>query len=146
MALIIYPDTGWDSFVSVADADTIIGGFTSDGGYSALDAAGKEAILKQTALQIRLCPNIVLPDAVESDLELAQCYLTTHALTTDMLSFDSADRAVTKEKVGEIEVAYDSSYKATDNSGFPTLVYQLLSRYGCRNTASGFSQGTLFRG
>ena len=148
MALIIYPTEFWNTFASVAAADIIIGGFVASDGqaaYLALDEAGKEAILSQTALQMKLCKNIVLPDTLESDLEVAQCYLVVHALTTDMLSFDSNDRAVTSESVDVISVSYDASKKGS-NGDFPPMVSALLGQYGCTGTSGSFGQISLGRG
>ena len=147
MALIIFPLDNYDSFVSVVDADAIIGGFVvSDGqtAYLAGDEAYKEAILKQTCLQIRLCPNISLPADIESNLELAQCYLVVHALTVDMMSYDANDRAVTKEQVGTLSVEYDANLKG-DVSEFDSMTSALLKQYGCNNKSSGFGQSYLGR-
>ncbi len=148
MALIIYPTDYWDTFASVQIADTIIGNFVVSAGqtaYLALDEAGKEAILRQTALQMKLCPSIVLPETLENDLELAQCYLTTHALTTDMLSFDANDKAITGERVDTLGVTYDVDKKGS-NSDFDDMTSALLKQYGCNNQASGFTQISLGRG
>ncbi len=141
MALILYPAENWDSFASVEAADIIIGGFVDDGGYLTLDEAGKEAILRQTALQIKLCKNITLPATLESDLEVAQCYLVTYAMTVNMLAYDPNGRAVTGESVGEISVSYDASYKSGDASSFPPMTESLLNQYGCSSSTGGFSQG-----
>ena len=147
MALVIFPLDNYDSFVSVADADAIIGGFVvSDGqtAYLAGDEAYKEAILKQTCLQIRLCPNISLPADIENNLELAQCYLVVHALTVDMMSYDPYDKAVTKESVSTISTEYDVNMKG-DASDFDTMTSALLKPYGCSNKSSGFSQSYIGR-
>ncbi len=147
MALIIYPTADYDSFVSVLDADTIIGGFVSDNGYSDLDEAGKEAILRQTALQIQLCNAIVLPATAEYNLQLAQCYLTVYAISVDMMYYDPNNRAIIEEHAGEVGAAYNPSYKVDNNAGYPPVVESLLSQYGCNqsNTSSGFSQVPLTR-
>jgi len=147
MALILYPTDNWNSFASVQVADIIIGGFVASDGqaaYLAGDDAYKEAILTQTALQIKLCPNISLPATLENDLELAQCYLVTHALTVDMMSYDANDRAVTKEQVGTLSVEYDANLKG-DVSEFDSMTSALLKQYGCSNKSSGFGQSYLGR-
>ena len=148
MALILYPQDNWDSFASVSAADIIIGGFVTSAGqtaYLALDEAGKEAILRQTALQIKLCPSMVLPDTLENDLEVAQCYLTVHALTTDMLAFDSNDKAITSERVDTLAVTYDVDKKGS-NAEFDNMTSALLAQYGCNAQSSGFKQISLGRG
>lgn len=147
MALIVYPTANWDSFNSEADATTKITGFAASEGktaYLALDEAGKEAILRQTALQIKLCPSIVLPDGIESDLALAQCYLTVHALSVDMMSYDANSNAITSEKVGSLAVSYNS-HKKGSNSAFDTMTQALLKQYGCKSQKSGFSQSYIGR-
>lgn len=147
MALIIYPEDNWNSFISIADADITIGAFVASPGqekYLGYDDAQKEAILKQTALQIKLCKNITLPDEATYDLELAQCYLTTHALEVNMIAYDASADSVTAESVGEISVAYDTNKKDTNDS-FPPMVTSILSQYGCKSTSGGFSQGYVGR-
>ncbi len=129
MSLIIYPTADWDSFISVTDADIIIGGFVNPGTYLTLDEAGKEALLRQTALQIKLCSGITLPTTVESDLELAQCYLTVQASELDMVTYDDSG-AITREKVDVLEVEYDVGYK-TPNTTFNAMTAGLLQSYGC---------------
>ena len=147
MALIIYPQPSWDTFASVEIADLIIGGSVVDAGVTAyldLDETGKEQILRQTALQIKLCPSIVLPDDNTSDLELAQCYLVTHAISMDMIAYDPYDKAVTAESVDSLSVAYDASKKGS-NADFPTMTQALLKQYGCSGQTSSFSQVFLGR-
>ena len=143
----VYPIVNWDSFISVVDADTLISGFVASNGvtaYLTLDTEGKEAILRQTALQMKLCKNITLPDTNESDLGLAQCYLTVHALETNMLSFDSNERAVTSETVDVISVTYNANLKGS-NYDFPYIVSNILGQYGCTGKSSGAKQVFLGR-
>ena len=148
MALIVYPLENWDSFVDETRAIALIGGFVSSAGtlaFEALDSTGKEAILRQTALQIRLCPNIILPTDNESNLEYAQCYLTTHALITNMLSFDANDKSISEEHAGEVGVSYDTKLKASDNTEFDPMTKALLKNYGCKSSNRGFSQSYVGR-
>lgn len=149
MGLIIYPADLWQSFTTVLEADLIISTFVESEGKavwgSYTDDAPKEAILAQTGLQIKLCPGIKLPDAVTTDLELAQCYLVIHALTTDMLSFDANSKAISEEHAGAVGVSYDTSLKADDNMTFDPMTQALLRQYGCSSSNSGFSQSYLGR-
>jgi len=142
--LIVYPNQDWNTFVDIARSDILIGSFVSDNGYSALDDTANEAILIQTALQVRLCDKIVLPTAINNDLELAQCYLTTHALNIDMLSFDSNDKAISSERAGSVGVTYDTQYKTSNNGIFPPVVKSLLRPYGCVSS-SNINTSTLSR-
>ena len=143
MSLIIFPDAGWNTFASEPEAVAIIGGFVpSDGSlaFAALDTSGREAILKQTALQIKLCNKIKLPTDAEEDLKTAQCYLTVYALSVDMMSYDVNAKAITEEHAGAVGVTYDSSYKASDNTAFDPMTQALLSQYGCKSSNTGLSQ------
>lgn len=139
MALIVYPAEDWDSFVSVLRADEIIGNFVDDAGFLAMDEATKEAYLRQTALQISLCKNITLPDDIAQGLEVAQCYLVTHAIGIDMIAYDPNDSAINSEAVDTIKVSYDTALKNGAGT-FPPMVQSLLSPYGCTSTSGGFSQ------
>ncbi len=143
--LIIYPDEHYDSFLSVANCTVLSDRYITGNKFGQLaDDAAKEVILRQTALQIAACSNIVLPTTVTTDLAMAQMYLVEHALTTDMMSYDANARAVTSETVDVISVTYDASKKGS-NSDFPTMVSALLKQYGCSGTSGGFSQIPLGR-
>ena len=81
---------------------------------------------------------------LENDLEVAQCYLTVHALTVDMLAFDYNDKAITGERVDTLGVTYDVDKKGSA-SDFDTMTQALLSQYGCSNSNTGFRQSFLGR-
>ena len=144
MALIVYPTADWNTFMDEATADAVIGAMVGGDAFTILSSEEKEAYLKKTALSIRLCPNITLPDVVTSDLELAQGYLTLHALSVDMLAYDPNERAVTSESVDVISVSYDAGMKK-DADAFPPIVQDLLRQYGCSKSSGGFSQGYVGR-
>lgn len=139
MALVVYPATGWNSFVDLARADEIIENFVNDNGWGGLDDTVKEQYLTQTALQISLCPNITLPDDVTQHLELAQCYLAVYAINADMIGYDPNEKAVNYEAVDTVKVAYDTNKKGSA-SDFPPIVNDLLRHYGCKKSSGGFSQ------
>lgn len=144
--LIVYPDTDWNTFVDIANADTLIGGMVQNENtvaYLAQDDTQKEATLTQTAMQIRLCNNITLPDTAEHDLQLAQCYLAVYSMGTDMTAYDPNEKAITYEKVGSLATAYQAGMKGS-NSDFDTMTKSLLKQYGCSGS-SGFSQSTVAR-
>ena len=147
MALTLYPADGWDTFIDVTSADAVIGNMFDSAGktaYENLDPTGKEAILRQTALQIKLCPSIRLPETNEPDLGYAQCYLSIHALTTDMMSYDANNKAISSETVDVISVTYDVNKKGS-NSDFDNMTSALLKQYGCSGKSSGFKQTFLGR-
>jgi len=147
MALIPYPLDFWNTFAVEAEADLHIGSFVDSVGktaYGALDSPSKEAILMQTSLQMKLCPKIRLPDTLETDLSLAQCYLVVQALTIDMMAYDANDKAIIEEHAGAVGVSYDVRLKGS-SSEFPPMVIGLLSQYGCKGVSRGFSQSYVGR-
>ena len=142
MALIIYPNENWNSFITVLDADLLITGFVDSVGktsYEALDSDGKEAILKQSTLQIKL-KNCKLPDTLESNLEYAECYQTVHALTVDTMSYDPNSKSISSESVGELSVTYNTNYKDNGTDVLAPIVEQLLANYSCNIESSSFGQ------
>lgn len=146
MALVIYPDTDWNSFLDIATADILIGGMVQTGNtaeYLAMDDTQKEAVLTQTAMQIRLCPSITLPETNETDLQLGQAYLVVYAIHTDMTAYDPNGDAITYEKVGSLATAYQAGMKGS-NSDFDDMTAMLLAQYGCTGQ-SGFSQSTVLQ-
>jgi len=146
MSLIIFPTTDWDSFLSVLECTAMSDSYIASNKFASLaDDVAKEIILRQTALQISQCPNIVLPDDITKSLQMAQMYLVEQALTTDMISYDANDRAVTSESVDTLAVTYDADKKG-GNDDFSPMVSSFLRQYGCNNTNSGFAQVSLGRG
>lgn len=146
MALVIYPLDGWNSFVTLLEADTIIATYVNDNGYLALTDPEKEAHLIQSAMLISLCPNIVLPVDTEEQLKNAQCQLTVYNLINDPLAYDPNEKAINKEKVDSLEVGYDVNFKKDpDALTFPPVVMYMLKPYGCK-TSGGFTQSFAGRG
>ena len=145
MALIIYPTDSWDSFLDVSTCETLSDAYISGNKFSQLtDEPQKEAVLRQTALQIKTCKSIVLPEFIEVELQLAQMYLVEQALTLDMIAYDPNDKAITGESVDTISVSYDTSKKGS-NGDFTPMVNSLLSQYGCTRASGGFSQVSVGR-
>jgi len=145
--LVPFPQNSWNTFADGAMADLIIGDMVKGEGvtkYLNLSQPEKEAILVQTAMQIRACPSIKLPTEADSILNIAQCYLIVHALEVDMMSYDANGRAITNETVDVISVSYDARYKGL-NSDFPPMVRNLLSGFGCSGVSGGFKQVPLGR-
>jgi len=142
--LIIYPTADYDSFLSVADCTTLSDSYIANNKFSLLsDDTEREAVLRQTCLMIKQCPNITLPEDIENDLELSQMYLVEQALTVDMMAYDPNGGSINSEQVDTLAVSYDTS-KKEDNDTFPPVVYGLLRRYGCAKPSS-FSQSYLGR-
>jgi len=138
--MIIYPDAGYQSFISVGDADTTIGSFVESAGktaYLALDIPGKEAILTQSSLQIELA-GCTLPAQNEKPLELATCYLSTSNLAFPVIEQDPNGRSITQESVGDLSVSYSVNDKS--QGAFPAIVTQLLEQYTCQVRTGGISQ------
>jgi hypothetical protein len=139
MALIQYPQTDWNTFLSEAEALSWMEHQRDDGGYSNLTVDQQELLLIQTASQIRLCKNIVLPDDNEADLKEGQAYLLLQATRVDMTQYDHNGKFVTKEKVGSLEVDYSGYGRNTEVSDFPPMAKLFLTQYGCTGSV-GFSQ------
>ncbi len=137
--LVIYPADGADSFVDVAEADIIIGGFVPSEGktaYLALLEADKEAYLRQAFVQISSCSGITLPDTSETALGTAQCYLVVYSQTVETVNIDVNERAITGERVDSLAVSYDSDKRVSSDT-FPPMVYSLLRPFGCQNNSQG---------
>jgi len=145
--LVPFPQDYWNTFADIANADLIIGDMVQGEGvtkYLGLADPEKEAILIQTAMQIRSCPSIKLPTDADSLLNIAQAYLVVHALEVDMVSYDANGRAITSETVDVISVSYDASKRGL-NSDFPPMVRNLLNGFGCSGVSGGFKQVPLGR-
>lgn len=143
--MIVYPLTDWNTFLDVAQCIVLSDQYITGSKFSALtDVPTQEAILRQTALQMKMCKSIVLPETNETDLQLAQMYLVEHALTVNMMAYDANDKAIASESVDVISVSYFEGLKDGTET-FPPMVNTLLSQYGCRSTTGGFKQVPLGR-
>ncbi len=141
--VIIYPEIDYNSFIDETEAASFMGKQINSGYWFDYSSEQQEMLLVQTASQIRLCPNIVLPETNEEDLKLGQAYLLLQASRVDMTDFDADSRSITKEKVDTLEVEYDVGYKG-DKDSFPPMSTLYLNQYGC-SSSSGFSQVSLGR-
>jgi len=138
MTIVVYPDIGYNSFVTETESDTIIGGFTSDNGYLSLTLAEKQALLVQAFTEIRTCSGFSMPDIAEDDLKVAQCYMAANAVGSDMFAYDANSSAVNKEKVDTLEVGYDTSLTVGAGSvdAMLPIVQSLLSPFGCSKSSN----------
>lgn len=141
MALIIYPTTGYDSFVSLADAETILENNVPPSQRLDWDAivedTTKQIYLRQATLVIK--GKITLPDTLEDDLKLAAAYLANYSIGKDMVDDNDKDK-IKRKKVDDIEVEYFSGRDA-DNE-LPDLVVNLLRQYEVSSSGSfSFNRG-----
>lgn len=128
----IYPTDGWNSFCSVADANTIMAETIDPSAWNALTEAQKEAYLKQASLLIKL--RIQPPDELEEDLKTATVYLANYSIGKDMTNNSGDDNVKRLSIDGAIEKEYFT--KGARSNAFPSLVTQLLAQYGLVSGAS----------
>ena len=146
MALIIYPLPDANSFVTIAEADSIISSITAnDNGWSLLDDPAKEAQLTQSFFLITSCNSFKPPDTAEQGLKQAQSLYSMYNVDKDLYAFDANEKAITEEKVGSLQVKYDAALKADGSIVYPPFVAALLRPYGCRSTNGSTRQSYLGR-
>ena len=134
MALIIYPATGWNSYVSLTEANTIITDNVIDPtAWNALADPTKELYLKQstTLIRLQITDPISLDSsltAAPSDLKLATAHLANYSIGVNMVNGDSAKENLKRIKIeGALEKEYFTKGEATN--GFPDIVQALLKQY-----------------
>ena len=137
--LIQYPTSNWDTFLSLVEADLLLGTMTDIGSWATMTDEEKSHLLVQTASQIRLCQNITLPATLEGDLMLGHGYLLLQASRVDMTEYDHNEKDITGEKVGSIAIRYAYRDKNKTISDIPPMATMYLKQYGCGGNA-GFSQ------
>ena len=138
MALIIYPITGYDSFCSVADADTLLSLNVPTAQRTIwntpLSESDKEILLRQSTILIK--QKITLPDTLEDDLKLATAYLANHSTNIDMTNEDGNDNVKVKEIVGVVKTEYFGNSESSNS--FPDIVNSLLVQFEA-SSSGGFS-------
>jgi hypothetical protein len=133
MALIIYPNDGYDSFISLADADALIA--------SRYPLASKwvELTDSEREVYLRLHCNTILTTIDKALLpETAGCLAKANGIMAynDVIydisiTVDRNNGLITKEKVGDVEVNYQQ-YRSnlSKKSVFNVEVKQCLGKYG----------------
>lgn len=135
MALIIYPTTDYNSYVSLADAEILItDNIISHSAWDALTSTQKELYIKQSTTLIRLKIQDPYEDATPSDLELATVYLAVSSIAVDMTESDGKDNLKRIKIDGAIEKEYFT--KSEKSNSFPDIVEALLSQYTYTNSSS----------
>jgi len=128
MALTIYPNTGYDTFCLLADAETLILNNIPSSQHATWDAlldADKEILLRQSTLIIS--GRITLPDALEDALQLATAYLANFSAGVNMVDTDGKSNIKVKDIVGVVKTEYFSRSK--ENNALPDIVEMLLKPY-----------------
>ena len=136
MALTIYPTTDYDSFCSLADADTLITANVPAAQHAAWDLLAdpnKEVQLRQATILIK--NKINLPGTLEDDLKLACALLANSSTGEDLTDSDGKTGNVkSKEIVDVVKTEYFGRSKSNDE--FPNMVNLLLSQYQVKSSSS----------
>ena len=153
MALIIYPTADYDSFVTVADATTVIAAYTLHSAtWIVLTTAEQEVYLRIAAR------NIIdhvdqeenpFPDPMTDCVADAQALMAINDVVYGFSASIAAEEtgATKKEKVGTLEVEYYDTKKSSGISMVPTLAVPCLEALGYVFTPNidGLAQLTLGR-
>lgn len=149
MAITIYPTTDYDSFVSVAEANTFISQYTLfTTQWSALTDEQKEVYLRIATQRIL---NVVDGTLLEEDtcLKSSCAVMAVRDLVFNISAGVNENKGlITKEKVGDVEVNYyqgnSSKVSSLNKNPFSTEVKKCLAKYGAIFN-DGFKMFTLER-
>jgi hypothetical protein len=126
--LIIYPTINYDSFCSLADANTIISLNVPKAQRSLWDAITddleKEIYLRQATLIIK--DKITPPSTLEDDLKKATAILANHQVGMNVTDKDDS-HYIKRKKVDDLETEY-FDMRQPDES-IPSFVVSLLKQY-----------------
>ena len=139
--IILYPAQNWNSFGTVTTLATVMAmQFPIEAPkFTALPVEQQTALAINAGTWIRTCQGLKYPSPLPQDFMLAQVAIMVQYMGIEnFMQHDPSKRAITKEKVGSLEVDYDPKYKE-DQYDIHPLVYRYLSQYGCSQN-KGFSQ------
>lgn len=111
MALIIYPATGWDSYISLDDANAY---HTAMGntGWAGDDSAKEVALRKGTQyIEMTYAPKAEYLDPMHKNIVASTAEAALRALTSSLVQ-DVAPENVTEETVGPLTVKYAAAQNA----------------------------------
>jgi len=165
MALIIYPSDGADSFISLADATTVITENSLQASqWTALTDANKEIYLRIAYTNITNAISYDLEDlngfldpltydAEYSCLPKSQAIMAINDIVYQISAeINPSTGLISKEKVGDLEVTYfhgantsSKQLSSKNKNPFPSSVVKCLTAYGATISTSGFTQSKLER-
>ena len=163
MSLTIYPAMGYDSFISLTDADSIISEFSVHySSWSALTSSEQEVYLRIATDRIMNAvsfdstnPNGYLDsltyDVSTSCLPKACALMAIHDVVYSISSSINPNTGlITSERVGDIQVTYSHGNQnkqmyGIERSPFPESVVNCLQSYGAIIFKNGINQATLRR-
>ena len=133
-AIIPYPDEGWNSFLTIEEADEYIPAMTDDGLWLALTDDEKEIELVNSANYIKAIAEI----NDYCDFKTAQAVVIQTNLVSNgaLLGFTPQGTPYESVKVSSIQVSYSGSSKSTDISNIPPIVSGLLRDCLITNTTA----------
>lgn len=145
MALIKYPNDGANTFATVAEATLIIEKYFIEKAieWNELGILKQTSLMQQTYVYMMTCPNLNIPtdyDNHSDTFKTAQSFLALTWMDKDLFSIDMNGKSIKREKVGDLEVEYDTALKVDADQEHPYF-YRLLSPYGC-TSSTGFSQSS----
>ena len=108
MALIIYPSDGWDSYISLADANAYHASMGNTG-WTGDDTAKEVALRKATQyIGITYAPLPEYLDPMHKNIVAAVSEAALRALTASLVQ-DVSPESITEETVGPMTVKYGDS-------------------------------------
>ena len=145
MSLIKYPLDNAETFGTVAEVTLMIEKYFIEKAieWNTIGILQQTSIVEQTFMYIMTCKGLKIPTdyntQVEADFITSQAFLSASWINKDLFDVDMNSRAITKEKVGDLEVDYDPKYKTEGDAQHPYF-YRMMAKYGCSDGGGGFSQ------
>jgi len=135
MALIVYPETNWNSYISLEDAETLISDRVLDtSSWDLLDNTTKEKYLLQSTLLIKNKIDSITYSETPYNLMLAVIYLATYSVGKDMTTNVGDDNVKVLEIDGAIKKEYFTRGKKSNS--FPSIASELLIEFGFRSSGT----------
>jgi hypothetical protein len=135
MAIVVYPDTGWNSYASLADAEIIVtNNVINPASWNALSDAQKELYLRQSTTLIRLKITDPATDEAPDDLQLATVLLSVDSIGKDMNDSDGKENLKRIKIEGAIEKEFFT--KGDSSNKFPDIVESLLVQFVYKSSSS----------
>jgi hypothetical protein len=138
--MIVYPAAGYNTFVDLAQADTIAAGLLGSEEFLSLPDPDRERFLMAAFRYIEGLPGIVFPDNPEECINTAQVSISLLEVNGGFIT-GGKSLEYTEAKVGPIEV----KYKDPKQIEMPLALKFCLEGYGAIIYNAGFNQANLRR-
>jgi hypothetical protein len=128
--LIVFPDPGYNTFVSLAEADAIAENYLLAGEWQSMRESKRELYLLEAFRTMHTLEGFTDPVNDAGCLKTAQCEIAFHDAHFGISTSDPSEAQIARQKAGPVEVEYFEKNGGSTLSKIPATAWDCLKNYG----------------